>query len=175
MEKRTKRNGFRLGILMLCTVMLLFAVMPTGVLASDNILSDAYWKLFGKSGADVFLTEFSGQNGDVWDIDSNYQDKNVIDYEYVMLNSKSGDKFKDVEISISGISFDYYYYYYDEDFSEVADYSVIDELGDIHYGNVNSENGFVMDDDDYSYGYGYDDDDEDEEPKSLCAAYEVSF
>lgn len=89
-----------------------------------------------------------------------------------MLNSKSGDKFKDVEISISGISFDYYY---DEDFSEVADYSVIDELGDIHYGNVNSENGFVMDDDDYSYGYGYDDDDEDEEPKSLCAAYEVSF
>ena len=47
------------------TVMLLFAVMPTGVLASDNILSDAYWKLFGKSGADVFLTEFSGQNGDV--------------------------------------------------------------------------------------------------------------
>ena len=172
MEKRTKRNGFRLGILMLCTVMLLFAVMPTGVLASDNILSDAYWKLFGKSGADVFLTEFSGQNGDVWDIDSNYQDKNVIDYEYVMLNSKSGDKFKDVEISISGISFDYYY---DEDFSEVADYSVIDELGDIHYGNVNSENGFVMDDDDYSYGYGYDDDDEDEEPKSLCAAYVVEF
>ena len=173
MEKRTKRNGFRLGILMLCTVMLLFAVMPTGVLASDNILSDAYWKLFGKSGADVFLTEFSGQNGDVWDIDSNYQDKNVIDYEYVMLNSKSGDKFKDVEISISGISFDDYYY--DEDFSEVADYSVIDELGDIHYGNVNSENGFVMDDDDYSYGYGYDDDDEDEEPKSLCAAYVVEF
>ncbi|MCI6842329.1 MAG: hypothetical protein MR889_09385 [Clostridiales bacterium] len=172
MEKRTKRNGFRLGILMLCTVMLLFAVMPTGVLASDNILSDAYWKLFGKSGADVFLTEFSGQNGDVWDIDSNYQDKNVIDYEYVMLNSKSGDRFKDVEISISGISFDYYY---DEDFSEVADYSVIDELGDIHYGNVNSENGFVMDDDDYSYGYGYDDDDEDEEPKSLCAAYVVEF
>ena len=263
MEKRTKRNGFRLGILMLCTVMLLFAVMPTGVLAdedgvetypitfsvtpenatiklyknsssgaygdpiqpnengvynipfgqyryiisadgyvtanktfnatdtslknnnyvievslkdmTDTILSDAYRKLFGKSGKDVFLTEFSGQNGDVWDIDSNYQDKNVIDYEYVMLNSKSGDKFKDVEISISGISFNYYYY--DEDFSEVADYSVIDELGDIHYGNVNSENGFVfvMDDDDYSYGYGYDDDDEDEEPKSLCAAYVVEF
>ena len=36
MEKRTKRNGFRLGILMLCTVMLLFAVMPTGVLADEN-------------------------------------------------------------------------------------------------------------------------------------------
>ena len=36
MEKRTKRNGFRLGILMLCTVMLLFAVMPTGVLADDD-------------------------------------------------------------------------------------------------------------------------------------------
>ena len=86
MEKRTKRNGFRLGILMLCTVMLLFAVMPTGVLASDNILSDVYWKLFGKSGADVFLTEFSGQNCDVWDIDSNYQDKNVIDYEYVIFD-----------------------------------------------------------------------------------------
>lgn len=36
MEKRTKRNGFRLGILMLCTVMLLFAVMPTGVLADED-------------------------------------------------------------------------------------------------------------------------------------------
>lgn len=175
MEKRTKRNGFRLGILMLCTVMLLFAVMPTGVLASDNILSDAYWKLFGKTGKEVILTEFSGQNDDVWDIDSDYQDKNVIDYEYAILNGKSGDKFKDVTLSIV----DVYLYApsYNRDVPEDTDYSVIDELGNIHYENVNSDNGFVMDDDDYddySYGYGYDDD-EDEEPKSLCAAYVVEF
>lgn len=268
MEKRTKRNGFRLGILMLCTVMLLFAVMPTGVLAdedgvetypitfsvtpenatiklyknsssgaygdpiqpnekgvynipfgqyryiisadgyvtanktfnatdtslknnnyvikvslkdmTDTILSDAYSAIFNFAGEDITLTEFSGnlyEPGDEfipWSIDSDYQDVNVIDWVRAILD-KSGDKFKDVEISISGISF--YYYYYDDDFSKVADYSVIDKLGDIHYGNVNSENGFVfvMDDDDYSYGYGYDDDDEDEEPKSLCAAYVVEF
>lgn len=224
MEKRTKRNGFRLGILMLCTVMLLFAVMPTGVLADENgvetypitfsvtpenatiklyknsssgaygdpiqpdengvynipfgqyryiisadgyvtanktfnatdpslknndyvikvslkdmtdtILSDAYWKLFGKSGEDVFLTEFYGQNDDVWDIDSNYQDVNVIDWVRAILD-KSGDKFKNVTISVADVCLDSGYY---DDASEDTDYSVINENGVINYYAVDSEN-----------------------------------
>ena len=224
MEKRTKRNGFRLGILMLCTVMLLFAVMPTGVLADENgvetypitfsvtpenatiklyknsssgaygdpiqpdengvynipfgqyryiisadgyvtanktfnatdpslknndyvikvslkdmtdtILSDAYWKLFGKSGEDVFLTEFYGQNDDVWDIDSNYQDVNVIDWVRAILD-KSGDKFKNVTISVADVCLDSWYY---DDASEDTDYSVINENGVINYYAVDSEN-----------------------------------
>ena len=68
MEKRTKRNGFRLGILMLCTVMLLFAVMPTGVLADENVKHNVTFNVTTTEGKTV---EFYAMSAKVTDNQNN--------------------------------------------------------------------------------------------------------
>lgn len=127
MEKRTKRNGFRLGILMLCTVMLLFAVMPTGVLADENgvetTLSKAYKVLSKIAGHYVQLTEYSGRYDRYWLIESDEQDTNVITWARNVLKNAKIDDFEDVIISIDSSDND----------------DIIDENGKIHYDAV-SEN-----------------------------------
>ena len=125
MEKRTKRNGFRLGILMLCTVMLLFAVMPTGVLADEDgtetILSKAYDVLSEETEHDVQLTEYYGEfDGQYWLIKSGNQDTNVITWARNVLENAEIDGFEDVTISV--------------DSSDNCD--IIDKDGFIHYDAV---------------------------------------
>lgn len=75
MKTRTKRNGFRLGILMLCTVMLLFAVMPTGVLADEDV----------KHNVTFNVIKVDGRTTDYYTatvIDSQSQKYKAIDDEY---------------------------------------------------------------------------------------------
>lgn len=109
---------------------------------TDTILSDAYSAIFNFAGEDITLTEFSGnlyEPGDEfipWSIDSDYQDVNVIDWVRAILD-KSGDKFKNVTISVADVCLDSWYY---DDASEDTDYSVINENGVINYYAVDSEN-----------------------------------
>lgn len=109
---------------------------------TDTILSDAYSAIFDFAGEDITLTEFSGnlyEPGDEfipWSIDSDYQDVNVIDWVRAILD-KSGDKFKNVTISVADVCLDSWYY---DDASEGTDYSVINENGVINYYAVDSEN-----------------------------------
>lgn len=109
---------------------------------TDTILSDAYSAIFDFAGEDITLTEFSGnlyEPGDEfipWSIDSDYQDVNVIDWVRAILD-KSGDKFKNVTISVADVCLDFWYY---DDASEDTDYSVINENGVINYYAVDSEN-----------------------------------
>lgn len=109
---------------------------------TDTILSDAYSAIFDFTGEDITLTEFSGnlyEPGDEfipWSIDSDYQDVNVIDWVRAILD-KSGDKFKNVTISVADVCLDSWYY---DDASEDTDYSVINENGVINYYAVDSEN-----------------------------------
>ena len=109
---------------------------------TDTILSDAYSAIFDFAGEDITLTEFSGnlyEPGDEfipWSIDSDYQDVNVIDWVRAILD-KSGDKFKNVTISVAEVCLDSWYY---DDASEGTDYSVINENGVINYYAVDSEN-----------------------------------
>ena len=109
---------------------------------TDTILSDAYSAIFDFAGEDITLTEFSGnlyEPGDEfipWSIDSDYQDVNVIDWVRAILD-KSGDKFKNVTISVADVCLDSWYY---DDASEDTDYSVINENGVINYYAVDSEN-----------------------------------
>ncbi len=109
---------------------------------TDTILSDAYSAIFNFAGEDITLTEFSGnlyEPGDEfipWSIDSDYQDVNVIDWVRAILD-KSGDKFKNVTISVADVCLDSWYY---DDASEGTDYSVINENGVINYYAVDSEN-----------------------------------
>lgn len=128
MEKRTKRNGFRLGILMLCTVMLLFAVMPTGVLADENgtetILSKAYDVLSEETEHDVQLTEYYGEfDGQYWLIESGNQDMNVITWARNVLENAEIDGFEDVTISVDSSD----------------NYDIIDKDGFIHYDAVDED------------------------------------
>ena len=128
MEKRTKRNGFRLGILMLCTVMLLFAVMPTGVLADENgtetILSKAYNVLSEETEYDVQLTEYYGEfDGRYWLIESGNQDTNVITWARNVLENAEIDGFEDVTISVDSSD----------------NYDIIDKDGFIHYDAVDED------------------------------------
>ena len=139
MEKRTKRNGFRLGILMLCTVMLLFAVMPTGVLADENgtetILSKAYNVLSEETEYDVQLTEYYGEfDGRYWLIESGNQDTNVITWARNVLENAEIDGFEDVTISVDSSD----------------NYDIIDKDGFIHYDAVDE------DDEDYWPDFGMD-------------------
>ena len=109
---------------------------------TDTILSDAYSAIFDFAGEDITLTEFSGnlyEPGDEfipWSIDSDYQDVNVIDWVRAILD-KSGDKFKNVTISVADVCLDSWYY---DDASEDTDYSAINENGVINYYAVDSEN-----------------------------------
>ena len=109
---------------------------------TDTILSDAYSAIFNFAGEDITLTEFSGNLYEPddefipWSIDSDYQDVNVIDWVRAILD-KSGDKFKNVTISVADVCLDSWYY---DDASEDTDYSVINENGVINYYAVNSEN-----------------------------------
>ena len=109
---------------------------------TDTILSDAYSAISDFAGEDITLTEFSGnlyEPGDEfipWSIDSDYQDVNVIDWVRAILD-KSGDKFKNVTISVADVCLDSWYY---DDASEDTDYSVINENGVINYYAVDSEN-----------------------------------
>ena len=109
---------------------------------TDTILSDAYSAIFNFAGEDITLTEFSGnlyEPGDEfipWSIYSDYQDVNVIDWVRAILD-KSGDKFKNVTISVADVCLDSWYY---DDASEDTDYSVINENGVINYYAVDSEN-----------------------------------
>lgn len=109
---------------------------------TDTILSDAYSAIFNFAGEDITLTEFSGNLYEPddefipWSIDSDYQDVNVIDWVRAILD-KSGDKFKNVTISVADVCLDSWYY---DDASEDTDYSVINENGVINYYAVDSEN-----------------------------------
>ena len=128
MKKRTKRNGFRLGILMLCTVMLLFAVMPTGVLADEDgtetILSKAYDVLSEETEHDVQLTEYYGEfDGQYWLIESGNQDMNVITWARNVLENAEIDGFEDVTISVDSSD----------------NYDIIDKDGFIHYDAVDED------------------------------------
>lgn len=109
---------------------------------TDTILFDAYSAIFNFAGEDITLTEFSGNLYEPddefipWSIDSDYQDVNVIDWVRAILD-KSGDKFKNVTISVADVCLDSWYY---DDASEDTDYSVINENGVINYYAVDSEN-----------------------------------
>lgn len=141
MEKRTKRNGFQLGILMLCTVMLLFAVMPTGVLADEDgtetILSKAYDVLSEKTKHDVQLTEYYGEfDGQYWLIESGNQDTNVITWARNVLENAEIDGFEDVTISVDSSD----------------NYDIIDENGKIHYDAVSEDDEDYWEDEEYGIG-----------------------
>ena len=150
---------------------MLIGLLPNAVLAAgdhdcEELLDDAYWKLFGKVGYPKLMTEFTGSlynpyEDDFipWDIDSDYADTNVIAYMQGLL----GSKFDSVELTIVDVVKDLFYYDDYDDAEEETDYSVIDADGTIHYEAVNDDN-FADEDveiDDWVYANG--------------AAYEVSF
>ena len=119
----------------------------------DAFLEDVYDTLYDETGEPVVLNEFTGnlyEYGDEfipWDIDSDYDDTNVLDYAYDII---SDEEFEGVTLGIADVYKDTFYYY-DED--ESTDYSVIGSDGVIHYDAVNESN--ITEDEDYGTGAYY--------------------
>ncbi len=121
----------------------------------EALLEDVYDALDYETGEPVILNEFTGnlyEYGDEfipWDIDSDYDDTNVLDYAYDII---SDEEFEDVTLGIANVYKDSFYYIYDDD-DEPTDYSVIAEDGTINYRAVNESN--ITEDEDYGIGAFY--------------------
>ena len=120
----------------------------------EALLEDVYDALDYETGEPVILNEFTGnlyEYGDEfipWDIDSDYDDTNVLDYAYDII---SDEEFEGVTLGIADVYKDTFYYYDDDD--ESTDYSVIAEDGTINYKAVDESN--ITEDEDYGTGAYY--------------------
>ena len=122
----------------------------------DAFLEDVYDELEDATyGEPAIMNEFTGnlyEYGDEfipWDIDSDYDDTNVLDYAYDII---SDEEFEGVTLGIANVYKDSFYYIYDDD-DEPTDYSVIAEDGTINYRAVNESN--ITEDEDYGIGAFY--------------------
>lgn len=119
----------------------------------EALLEDVYDALDYETGEPVILNEFTGnlyEYGDEfipWDIDSDYDDTNVLDYAYDII---SDEEFDGVTLGIADVYKDTFYY---DDDDESTDYSVIAEDGTINYKAVDESN--ITDDEDYGTGAYY--------------------
>ena len=119
----------------------------------EALLEDVYDALDYETGEPVILNEFTGnlyEYGDEfipWDIDSDYDDTNVLDYAYDII---SDEEFEGVTLGIADVYKDTFYY---DDDDESTDYSVIAEDGTINYKAVDESN--ITEDEDYGTGAYY--------------------
>ncbi len=119
----------------------------------EALLEDVYDALDYETGEPVILNEFTGnlyEYGDEfipWDIDSDYDDTNVLDYAYDII---SDEEFEGVTLGIADVYKDTFYY---DDNDESTDYSVIAEDGTINYKAVDESN--ITEDEDYGTGAYY--------------------
>lgn len=119
----------------------------------EALLEDVYDALDYETGEPVILNEFTGnlyEYGDEfipWDIDSDYDDTNVLDYAYDII---SDEEFEGVTLGIADVYKDTIYY---DDDDESTDYSVIAEDGTINYKAVDESN--ITEDEDYGTGAYY--------------------